>query len=119
MRRIPHKEHTGDPIAALATEIRYGIGRIAGRFPSAQLVPLAEIGPDLIAGVLAHISELKPCRTYAILAFIPALHRLPDWGTLVVRGPGSWVLRSMDGRQVICPDRLGALHLLGLAGGYE
>jgi hypothetical protein len=75
------------------------------------------IGLDLAAGVLWAAPGLLPgfyavrCRTHVFR------HRLPDWGCLLIRGPGSWVLRRRDGGEVILPDGSGGGWSVDMGGG--
>jgi hypothetical protein len=64
------------------------------------------LGPDLLIGLGFALAGLLPGQ-YAVLQRIPALRdgRLPDWGRLTVRGPGSWVLVRADGGYVHVPLR--------------
>jgi hypothetical protein len=67
------------------------------------------IGPDLVPGFVSeHARAPIPPGVYGIGAWIPkGSVSLPDWGTLTVRGPGSWVMRSRDGRIVWVADGTG------------
>ena len=63
------------------------------------------VGPDLILGVREWIEYERPTRgSYLVVAWDADRHApLPDWGTVVVRRGGGWVLRSSDGLQVYAP----------------
>ena len=75
------------------------------------------LGPDLLTAMRFATDGLVP-GCYAVRARIEAtrLH-LPDWGCLLIRGPGSWVLRARDGSQSIAPGRDGRLWQFGASGG--
>lgn len=61
------------------------------------------LGFDLIGGLLVCAHE-APVGDYAVVAWKPVGgQRLPDWGLFRVRGPGSWVLRSLDGETCYAP----------------
>lgn len=75
---------------------------------------LITLGPNLLWDFLAEWrSEPFKAGVWIVGAYIPATDTdLPDWGTLTVRGPGSWVLRSRDGRQAWAAGRNGTLICL-------
>ena len=75
---------------------------------------IVALGPNLLWDFLAEQRALpfQP-GCWIVCSWIPATDRdLPDWGTLTVRGPGSWVLRSRDGRQAWAAGRQGTLICL-------
>lgn len=76
------------------------------------------LGPELLSGVLVQIGGLIP-GVYAVRARIwsPRKIRLPDWGVLLVRPSGRWVLRARDGSQSVCPDGRGGIAIFGVDGG--
>lgn len=76
------------------------------------------LGPELLSGVLVQIGGLMP-GVYAVraLTWSPRRTRLPDWGVLVIRPSGRWVLRARDGSQSVCPDGRGDIAIFGVCGG--
>lgn len=79
----------------------------------------ADLGLDLIDDFLyEHRRQPFDRGKYAVLQYIPSSRQaLPDWGTLTVRGPGSWVLRSRDGQTVWAAGRRGLPVCLRAEGG--
>ena len=98
----------------VGSEPFYGLCRIRG-VGELRDRETHSIGPDLILGVQIAVATawLRP-GTYAVRRRIQATKTLlPDWGTLIVRGPGSWTLRRRDGRRTIVPAGDGVCDLRG------
>ena len=72
------------------------------------------LGPDLINGFLdEHRRYPFDKGFYSVGIWYPKANQAgPDWGTLSVRGPGSWCLRSRDGQTVYAPGRAGLVFSL-------
>lgn len=79
----------------------------------------ADLGLDLVDDFLfEHRRQPFDRGKYAVLMYVPGSRAvLPDWGTLTVRGPGSWVLRSRDGQTVWAAGRRGLPVCLWAEGG--
>ena len=76
------------------------------------------LGTLLLEDFLAeHRSRRMPGGCYAVSRWVPRFGiDLSDWGTLTVRGPGSWVLRSRDGKQMWASGRCGTVICLRAEG---
>lgn len=76
------------------------------------------LGPDLLNGFLdEHRKVPFPAGDYAVGTWIPKRKTaMADWGLLRVTGPGSWVLRSKDGRTGWAAGRRGIVVCLRAGG---
>jgi hypothetical protein len=108
-------------IQAAQSQAWYRIGRIkrvkgkaGGSFCEIDGKSVTELGTNLLPDFVAE-DRAEPFGrgVWIIGRFIPDTRQeLPDWGSLTVRGPGSWILRSRDGRQAWASGRDGTVIFL-------